>query len=54
MSSDAHPPRFADLHLHTRFSDGSFTPRELVQHAARLGFIAIAVTDHGPEVFTVP
>ena len=46
MSSAAHPPRFADLHLHTRYSDGSFTPRELVQHAARLGFTAIAVTDH--------
>jgi 3',5'-nucleoside bisphosphate phosphatase len=46
MSSAAHPPRFADLHLHTRYSDGSFTPRELVQHAARLGFTAIAITDH--------
>ncbi len=46
MSSAAHPPRFADLHLHTRYSDGTFTPRELVQHAARLGFAAIAVTDH--------
>ena len=46
MSSAAHPARFADLHLHTRYSDGSFTPRELVQHAARLGFSAIAVTDH--------
>jgi hypothetical protein len=46
MSSAAQPPRFADLHLHTRYSDGSFTPRELVQHAARLGFTAIAVTDH--------
>jgi predicted metal-dependent phosphoesterase TrpH len=38
--------KFADLHLHTRYSDGTFTPRELVQHAARLGFAAIAVTDH--------
>ncbi len=46
MSSAAQPPRFADLHLHTRYSDGSFTPRELVQHAARLGFTAIAITDH--------
>ena len=46
MSSVAHPPRYADLHLHTRFSDGTFTPRELIQHAARLGFSAIAVTDH--------
>jgi hypothetical protein len=46
MSSTAHPPRFADLHLHTRYSDGTFTPYELVEHAARLGFAAIAVTDH--------
>ena len=37
---------FADLHLHTRYSDGTFTPRELVQQAAQLGFAAIAVTDH--------
>jgi 3',5'-nucleoside bisphosphate phosphatase len=46
MTSATHPPRFADLHLHTRYSDGTFTPRELAQHAARLGFAAIAVTDH--------
>lgn len=46
MSSPGHSPRFADLHLHTRYSDGTFTPRELVQQAARLGFAAIAVTDH--------
>jgi predicted metal-dependent phosphoesterase TrpH len=37
---------FADLHLHTRYSDGVFAPRELVQRAAQLGFAAIAVTDH--------
>ena len=46
MSSTAHPPRFADLHLHTRYSDGTFTPHELVEHATRLGFATIAVTDH--------
>src|SRR5437867_1597630 len=37
---------FADLHLHTRYSDGSWTPAELVREAQRLGFAAIAVTDH--------
>ncbi len=37
---------FADLHLHTRYSDGSYAPAELVGEAHRLGFAAIAVTDH--------
>lgn len=37
---------FADLHLHTRYSDGSWTPAELVQKARQLGFAAVAVTDH--------
>ena len=37
---------FADLHLHTRYSDGAWTPDELVREAARLSFAAIAVTDH--------
>ncbi|HXI84763.1 MAG TPA: PHP domain-containing protein [Verrucomicrobiae bacterium] len=46
MTSAATPSRFADLHLHTRYSDGTFTPRELVEHALKLGFTAIAVTDH--------
>ena len=38
--------KFADLHLHTFFSDGTFTPEELAERAARLGFAAIALTDH--------
>ena len=38
--------KFADLHLHTFFSDGTFTPEELVGRASKLGFAAIAVTDH--------
>jgi len=38
--------KFADLHLHTLFSDGTFTPEELVERAGKLGFAAIALTDH--------
>lgn len=37
---------FADLHLHTCFSDGTYTPEELVAQAARHHFAAIALTDH--------
>jgi len=38
--------RFADLHLHTSFSDGTFTPSELIQEAAGVGLSAISVVDH--------
>ena len=38
--------KYADLHLHTQFSDGTFTPEELVHRAHKLGFAAIALTDH--------
>ncbi len=37
---------FADLHLHTRFSDGSFTPEQVVAHAARRQLATLALTDH--------
>lgn len=37
---------FVDLHLHTTYSDGSYTPQELVKKAKKLGYSAIAVTDH--------
>ncbi len=35
-----------DLHTHTRASDGSDTPAELVEAAARAGVKVLAVTDH--------
>jgi len=35
-----------DLHTHTTASDGTLTPRELVQAAARRGVRVLAVTDH--------
>jgi len=38
--------KFADLHLHTFFSDGTFSPEELAGHGQRLGFAAMALTDH--------
>lgn len=37
---------YADLHLHTLFSDGTYTPEELTAHGARLGLAAMALTDH--------
>jgi hypothetical protein len=38
--------KFADLHLHTCFSDGTFSPEELAGHGQRLGLAALALTDH--------
>src|SRR5665811_508727 len=37
---------FADLHLHTHFSDGTYTPRELAAQARAHGLAAVALTDH--------
>jgi len=37
---------FADLHLHTHFSDGTYSPEELAGHARRFGLAAVALTDH--------
>jgi predicted metal-dependent phosphoesterase TrpH len=38
--------KFADLHLHTNLSDGTFTPEELVEHAQKHALACIALTDH--------
>jgi hypothetical protein len=35
-----------DLHAHTTFSDGSLSPTQLVELAARIGLSALAITDH--------
>jgi 3',5'-nucleoside bisphosphate phosphatase len=37
---------YADLHLHSHFSDGTFAPEEIAAHAQRHGLRAIALTDH--------
>src|SRR2546428_13445571 len=37
---------FADLHLHTYFSDGTYSPEEVVSEAKRHGLAALSLTDH--------
>jgi predicted metal-dependent phosphoesterase TrpH len=37
---------FIDLHIHTTASDGTFSPKEVVEEAVRRGLSVIAITDH--------
>lgn len=37
---------YCDLHVHSHFSDGTWSPEELVAEAERLGLDAIALCDH--------
>ena len=36
----------ADLHIHTKCSDGIFTPEEIVEKAKNAGLKAFSITDH--------
>lgn len=38
--------KYCDLHNHSTYSDGSFTPVELVAYAKEKGVSALALTDH--------
>ena len=35
-----------DLHCHSSYSDGTLTPEQLIEHAARCGVSVLALTDH--------
>ena len=35
-----------DLHIHTTFSDGQYTPEEIVKLAANTGITVLSITDH--------
>jgi 3',5'-nucleoside bisphosphate phosphatase len=37
---------YADFHLHTHHSDGTWSPSELIEHAAKIKLTHIALTDH--------
>ena len=47
--------KFANLHLHSTYSDGTLTPEQLVYIGKSLGYKALALTDHetdgGTEAF---
>ncbi len=38
--------KYVDLHIHTNFSDSSFSPEDIVEQAHKLNLSAIAITDH--------
>ncbi len=38
--------KFADLHVHSHFSDGTFSPEEIVREAKMAGLSCISITDH--------
>ena len=38
--------KYCDLHTHSVFSDGTWTPAQLIEEAQRFGLGAIALTDH--------
>ncbi|MDR2902464.1 MAG: PHP domain-containing protein [Lactobacillales bacterium] len=37
---------FVDLHAHSLYSDGTYTPEKLIETAHKMGLKAIALTDH--------
>ncbi len=36
----------ADLHIHTTYSDGGYTPGEVIEIAKKKGLCSVAITDH--------
>lgn len=38
--------RYADLHIHSYYSDGFLSPAQIVEYASKSGLSAIALTDH--------
>ena len=42
----------ADLHAHTKFSDGGYTVAEVVDKAAEFGCQVVAITDHADRNLT--
>ena len=40
------PRKYIDLHVHTNYSDGTFSPKEVCRYAMEIELTAIAITDH--------
>jgi predicted metal-dependent phosphoesterase TrpH len=39
-------PQYCDLHTHSTYSDGTYSPAEIISEAEKLGLSAVALTDH--------
>jgi 3',5'-nucleoside bisphosphate phosphatase len=46
LNTSEEPKGVADCHCHTHYSDGTFTPTEVIERAHHIGLKAIAITDH--------
>ncbi len=46
MTNNRKDNSFIDLHLHTKASDGTFSPSEMVEYAKSKNIVAVAITDH--------
>lgn len=46
--------KFADLHIHTHYSDSSLSPAEVVDEALRNGLSCIGITDHDTLEGVIP
>lgn len=38
--------KYVDLHIHSSYSDGVFSPEEIVRYAESVGLVAISIADH--------
>ena len=38
--------KYADLHIHSSYSDGAYTPEEIIDIAKKNGVKYISITDH--------
>ncbi len=38
--------KYADLHIHSSYSDGTFSPEEIFIYAKRVGLNCVSITDH--------
>jgi predicted metal-dependent phosphoesterase TrpH len=38
--------KYIDLHVHTTYSDGNFSPKEVINYCKKLNIKAVSITDH--------
>ncbi len=38
--------KYIDLHVHTTYSDGNFSPKEVIKYCKKVNVVAVGITDH--------